>query len=34
MKIIFTYAYKKEELRKYKRGISTLKRKPKIYKNT
>jgi transposase-like protein len=28
----FTYAYKKEELRKYKRGISTLKRKPKIYK--
>ena len=30
----FTYAYKKEELRKYKRGISTLKRKPKIYKNT
>lgn len=29
----FTYAYKKEELRKYKRGISTLKRKPKIYKN-
>lgn len=30
----FTYAYKKEELRKYKRGVSTLKRKPKIYKNT
>ena len=28
----FTYAYKKEELRKYKRGIPTLKRKPKIYK--
>jgi hypothetical protein len=28
----FTYAYNKEELRKYKRGISTLKRKPKIYK--
>ena len=27
----FVYAYKKEELRKYKRGISTLKRKPKIY---
>ncbi len=28
----FLYAYKKEELRKYKRGISTLKRKPKNYK--
>jgi transposase InsO family protein len=28
----FTYAYKKEESRKYKRSISTLKRKPKNYK--
>lgn len=28
----FLYAYKKEDLRKYKRGISTLKRKPKNYK--
>jgi transposase len=30
----FTYAYKKNELREYKRGVSTLKRKLKIYKNT
>jgi transposase-like protein/transposase len=29
----FLYAYKKNELRKVKRGVSTLKRKPKIYKN-
>ena len=29
----FLYAYKKNELRKVKRGISTLKRKSKIYKN-
>ena len=29
----FFYAYKKNELRKVKRGISTLIRKPKIYKN-
>ena len=28
----FNYAYKKENLRKYKKGISTLRRKPKIYK--
>ena len=29
----FLYAYKKNELRKVKRVVSTLKRKPKIYKN-
>lgn len=29
----FLYTYKKEDLRKYKRGISSLKRKPKNYKN-
>lgn len=29
----FLYAYKKEELRKYKKGISTLVRKPKNYKD-
>ena len=29
----FNYAYKKENLRKYKKGISTLRRKPKNYKN-
>ena len=28
----FNYAYKKHELRKYKRNISTLRRKPKNYK--
>ena len=28
----FNYAYKKDELKKYKRSISTLKRKPKNYK--
>ena len=28
----FNYAYKKNELRKYKRNISTLRRKPKNYK--
>jgi hypothetical protein len=29
----FLYAYKKNELRKAKRGVSTLVRKPKIYKS-
>ena len=29
----FLYAYKKNELRKSKRGVSTLVRKPKIYKS-
>ena len=29
----FLYAYKKNELRKVKRGVSTLVRKPKIYKS-
>lgn len=29
----FLYAYKKNELRKVKRGVSTLVKKPKIYKN-
>ena len=29
----FLYAYKKNELRKAKKGVSTLVRKPKIYKN-
>ena len=30
----FNYAYKKENLRKYKKGISTLRRKPKNYKKS
>jgi len=29
----FNYAYKKDELRKYKKGVSTLRRKSKNYKN-
>ena len=29
----FNYAYKKDDLRKYKKGISTLRRKSKNYKN-
>ena len=29
----FNYAYKKDDLRKYKKSISTLRRKPKIYKD-
>tara|TARA_B100000795_G_C22799549_1_gene441107 strand:+ start:645 stop:1676 length:1032 start_codon:yes stop_codon:yes gene_type:complete len=29
----FNYAYKKDNLRKYKKGISTLRRTPKNYKN-
>ena len=29
----FNYAYKKENLRKYKRSVSTLRRKSKNYKN-
>ena len=29
----FLYAYKKNELRKSKRGVSSLVRKPKIYKS-
>ena len=29
----FNYAYKKDDLRKYKKSVSTLRRKPKNYKN-
>jgi hypothetical protein len=29
----FLYAFKKKELRKAKRGVSSLERKPKIYKS-
>ena len=29
----FNYAYKKENLRKHKRSVSTLRRKSKNYKN-
>jgi hypothetical protein len=32
-KNFFNYAYKKDDLRKYKKGISTLRRKPKNNKN-